>query len=117
MRTFIRDGKCLVKRCTRLKPFDCSETAGISARWERWLRASELFATGKGVKNVDQKKALLLHTAGLNMQDIYFTFTEEGGSDSYQKAKATLNKYFKPQANVPYQRRRRRNFINLYRAG
>ena len=47
----------------------------------------------KGVKNGDQKKALLLHTAGLNLQDIYFTLTEEGGSDSYQKAKATLNKY------------------------
>ena len=30
--------------------------------------------------------------------------TEEGGSDSYQKAKATLNKYSKPQANVPYER-------------
>ena len=43
-----------------LKPFDCSETAGIFARWERWLRAFELFAAGKVVKNVDQKKALLL---------------------------------------------------------
>ena len=53
--------------------------------------------TGKGVKNVDRKKALLLHITGLNVQDIYFTLTEEGGSDSYQKAKATLNKYFKPQ--------------------
>ena len=63
-----------------------------------------MFATGKGVKSVDQKKALLLHTAGLNVQDIYFTLTEEGGSDSYQKVKATLNKYFKPQANVPYER-------------
>ena len=59
-----------------LKPFDCSETAGISARWERWPRAFELFATEKGVKNVDQKKALLLHTAGLNVQDIYFTLTK-----------------------------------------
>ena len=38
------------------------------------------------------------------MQDIYFTLTEEGGSDSYQKAKATLKKYFKPQENVPYER-------------
>ena len=60
-----------------LKPFDCSETAGISTRWERWLRAFELFATGKGVKNADQKKALLLHTAGLDVQDIYFTLNEE----------------------------------------
>ena len=87
-----------------LKPFDCSETAGISARWERWLRAFELFATGKGVKNADQRKALLLHTAGLDVQDIYFTLEEEGGSDNYRKATATLNKYFKPQANVPYER-------------
>ncbi|KAL9986226.1 hypothetical protein ACROYT_G000337 [Oculina patagonica] len=87
-----------------LKPFDCTETAGISARWERWLRAFELYAAGKGVKNVDQKKALLLHTAGLSVQDIYFTLNEEGGTDSYQKVKATLNKYFKPQANVPYER-------------
>ena len=45
-----------------LAPFDCSDTAGISARWERWLRAFELFADGKGVKNADQKKALMLHT-------------------------------------------------------
>ncbi|XP_078374413.1 uncharacterized protein LOC144657954 [Oculina patagonica] len=87
-----------------LKPFDCIETAGISARWERWLRAFELYAVGKGVKNVDQKKALLLHTAGLSVQDIYFTLNEEGGTDSYQKVKATLNKYFKPRANVPYER-------------
>ena len=86
-----------------LKPFDCSETAGISARWERWLRAFELFATGKGVKNADQEKALLLHTARLNVQDIYFTLNEEGGSESNQKVKATLDKYFKPQANVPYE--------------
>ena len=80
----------------RLKPFDCSETAGISTRWKRWLRAFELFATSKAVKNVDQEKALLLRSAGLNVQDIYFTLTEEGGLDSNQKAKATLNKYFKP---------------------
>ena len=86
-----------------LKPFDCSETAGISAGKDGF-ELFELFATGKGVKNVDQKKALLLLTAGLNVQDIYLTSTEEGGSDIYQKAKATLNKYFKPQANVPYER-------------
>ena len=36
-----------------LAPFDCSDTAGISTRWERWLRAFELFAEGKGVKHAD----------------------------------------------------------------
>ena len=63
-----------------------------------------MFATGKGVKNADQKKALLLHTAGLDVQDIYFTLEEEVGSDNYRKATATMNKYFKPQANVSYER-------------
>ena len=29
------------------------------------LQEKQQFAVGKGVKNVDQKKALLLHTAGL----------------------------------------------------
>ena len=77
-----------------LKPFDCSETASLSARWERWLRAFELFATGKESR-MSKKKALLLHTAGSNVQEIYFKLIEEGVSDSYQKAKATLNKYFK----------------------
>ena len=79
-----------------LKPFDCPETAGISARWERWLRAFELFAKGRGVQNVNQKKVLFLYTAGLDVQDIYFMLNEEGGSDNDQKATATLNKYFKP---------------------
>ena len=79
-----------------LKPFDCPEIAGISARWERWLRAFELFAKGRGVQNVNQKKALFLYTAGLDVQDIYFMLNEEGGSDNDQKATATLNKYFKP---------------------
>ena len=53
----------------------------------------------------DQREALLLHTARLCVQDTYFTLMEEGGSgDAYHKAKAALNKYFRPQANVPYER-------------
>ena len=87
-----------------LAPFDCSDTAGMSARWERWLRAFELFADGKGVKHADQKKALMLHTAGLSVQDIFFTLDEGTGENNYLKAKDALDKYFKPQANVPYER-------------
>ena len=87
-----------------LAPFDCSDTAGISARWERWLRAFELFANEKEVKHADQRKALMLHTAGLSVQDIFFTLDEGTGENNYVKAKDALEKYFKPQANVPYGR-------------
>ena len=75
-----------------LAPFDCSDTAGISARWERWRRALESFANGKEVKEADQRKALILHTAGLSVQDIFFTLDEGTGENNYLKA------------NVPYER-------------
>ena len=88
-----------------LGPFDCSDSSGIAARWERWLRAFELFAEGKGITNHGQKKALLLHTAGMSVQDIFFTLPEETeGTNVFVKAISALNKHFKPQANVPYER-------------
>lgn len=91
-----------------LGPFDCSDSSGIAARWERWLRSFELFVTGKGVKDNNQKKALLLHTAGLSVQDIFFTLPEveeeDEESNNYEKATKALNKNFKPQANIPYER-------------
>ena len=46
-------------------PFDCSNSTGIIARWKRWIRAFELYADGKGIENAAQRKALLLHAAGL----------------------------------------------------
>jgi hypothetical protein len=77
----------------------------IAARWERWLRAFELFAEGKGITNHGQKKALLLHTAGMSVQDIFFTLPEETeGMNVFVKAINALNRHFKPQANVPYER-------------
>ena len=58
---------------------------------------AQLFAVqAKGVKNVEERKALLLHTAGLSAQDIFFTLYKGEGKDIYHKAKDALNKYFKP---------------------
>ena len=55
---------------TDIKPvqsFDCGDTTGIAARWKSWLRAFELYADGKGITGVNQKRALLLHSAGLQV--------------------------------------------------
>ena len=46
----------------------------------------------------------MLHTAGLSVQDIFFTPDEGTGENNYRRLKDALNKYFKPQANVPYER-------------
>ena len=45
----------------------------VGIRWTRWVRSFELFAEGKGVAQAAQNRALLLHTAGLEAQDISYT--------------------------------------------
>ncbi|XP_048729723.2 uncharacterized protein K02A2.6-like [Ostrea edulis] len=84
--------------------FDISEATGLSERWKRWLRAFKLYAAGKGVTDPDQKQALLLHTAGMDVQDIFYTLPEGEGDDAYDKAVSALDTYFTPQANIPYER-------------
>ena len=54
LQNFIWAVKCIyLSNAQGLNPFDFSETAGISVCWETWLCAFELFATGKGVENVN----------------------------------------------------------------
>ena len=66
----------------------------LGQTWQRWHRSFELYATGKDVTDEKQKKTLLLHCAGLDVQDIYFTLEEEEGDDEYQKTVKTLKKHF-----------------------
>ena len=72
--------------------------------WKRWLRSFELYAEGRGVTKYDQKRSLLLHCAGLDVQDIFFTLEEANGTNNYEKAVNTLNNYFVTKVNVPYER-------------
>ena len=80
----------------------------VGARWKKWRRSFELFACGKGVTNASQKKALLLHCGGPQMQDVYFTFPparQPGqGETVYTVPIEQLDQYFTPQVNVPYER-------------
>ncbi|CAG2200145.1 unnamed protein product [Mytilus edulis] len=76
----------------------------LGQSWTRCLRSFELYATGKGVDDKKQKKALLLHCAGLDVQDIYFTLTEEEGDDDFDKTIKTLKKHFDAKVNFSVER-------------
>ena len=43
----------------------------ISQRWRKWKRAFEIYVLGKEITSDSQKRGLLLHTAGLKVQDVY----------------------------------------------
>ena len=42
----------------------------VAARWDRWLRRLEHFIAAKDIKDLNQKKAMLLHCAGEEVYDL-----------------------------------------------
>ena len=88
---------------TPLTPFDPHGDAGsVSQKWQKWLRSFECFAAAAGCKDDRQKRQLLLHSAGPEVQDIFDTLANTG--DVYATAHESLTAYFRPQVNIPYNR-------------
>ena len=85
-----------------LPSFDCkTDTSTIGTRWRRWKRSFDYFLLAKGVTTPAQQKALLLHTAGIDVQDVFDTLPEAPGEgDEYVKAVRTLDVDFQPRTNI-----------------
>lgn len=69
--------------------FECyKDPATLGSRWTRWLTSFELYADGKGLIIEDdvaasvrqRRRALLLHHAGPDVQDIFSTLADTGGA-------------------------------------
>jgi len=89
---------------TPLPPFDCSgDPTSVGPHWKRWKKAFQFYVDGKGVQNNDQKRALLLHSAGMDVQDIFETLTNvpfaplfDGDTDNvYKQTRLTEDSLFK----------------------
>ena len=88
---------------TPIQPFDLhGDSSAVYQKWEKWIRSFELFTAASGCEKPEQKRQLLLHSAGPDTQDIFFTFNPE--PQTYEETKAALNNYFRPAVNIPYQR-------------
>jgi len=89
--------------------FDCKgNPTSIGPRWQQWKRSFEFFLEAKGVKKDSQRKALLLHCAGQDVQDIFDTLTDPGpvpeNNSVYAKATRSLDAHFAHQVNIPFER-------------
>ncbi len=51
-----------------------------------------------------RRRALLLHHAGTDVQDIFSTLADTGGPTDYEQAVTALNAYFVPQVNTAFAR-------------
>ena len=60
-----------------LPNFDVSGTVSqVSLRWTKWLRSFEYMVDGKGITDFGRRRALLLHLAGEDVQDIFHDLTD-----------------------------------------
>ena len=84
-----------------LPPLDLTGPASqVAERWRKWKRAFEYFAEGKGIDNVRKKTSLLLHFAGMDVQDIFEDLQDPGpipesGGNVYKIAIRKLDSYFR----------------------
>ena len=81
----------------------------MGPKWWRWRKSFQFFVDGRGITVAARKKALVLHCAGAELQEIFETLTDPGvpegeDDDVYEAALRTLEAYFTPQVNIPYER-------------
>ena len=77
----------------------------LSVRWKRWKRSFELYVLAKGISSDPQKVALLLDTAGTELQELYYTLAAtEGELKPYKDLIEVLDEYFVPKVNVSFER-------------
>ena len=96
---------------TSVKPFDLhGEPSGVGRRRRRWLKSFSVYADSKGLliqadkaDNKIQRRALLLHSAGEAVQEIFETLADTGEAKDYEKAVKVLNDYFISKVNSTYQ--------------
>lgn len=67
-------------------------------------RPFELYVLAKGIISDSQKSGLLLHTADLEVQDVYFTLVPDCENVDYPTTLKILDDYFISKANVPFER-------------
>ena len=91
----------------RIAQFDCSgDPTSINPRWKKWKTNFEFYSDGKGGKDSKQKRALLLHSAGPGVQEIFLTLPEgevEEELNEYETVVQKLDAHFAPRVKIPFE--------------
>ena len=74
----------------------------VSQRWKKWIRGFKMYADASGCSDKKQRRQLLLHSSGPEVQDIFDTLGDTGAD--FDSACKALTDYFTPQQNDPYNR-------------
>ena len=78
-----------------------TESGNTAIRWSKWVRSFEIYVSALGNVPDAQKRSLLLHVAGAEVQEIFSTFSEP--LPTFQSALDALTKFLDPAKNIRYE--------------
>ena len=85
---------------THIANFDIHDECSLAQRWEKWKQSFEFYLSASGAGDYSQMRALLLHFAGLDVQDIFMHL--EDADMTYMTAMDALNNHFGPKKSVVF---------------
>jgi hypothetical protein len=84
------------------KPFKVTGTnTNLSKSWATYIKRFDYYIQATGITKDEQKRALLLHLGGDEIQDIFETLD---CGNSFADAIDALTEYFNPKKNIAYER-------------
>ena len=97
------DGMPTALQLPAVQPFSAaSDQTTFGQRWSKLVKGLEYFLIASNITDKKQKRAVLLHLAGAEVQTVFETLSDTG--EDYDTALAKLNEYFAPKKNVPFER-------------
>ena len=82
--------------------FNLEPQTTIALRWEKWINRFDIFLVARNINNGERKKAMLLHSAGEEVYDVYDSLQIPAAS-TYDQFKTLLSEYFAPKRNMQYE--------------
>ena len=78
------------------------DITSTAQRWRVWKMSFDFYMKALKLEDDMQKRNLLLHCVGVQVQEIFANLT--GTGTTYQHALTALDAYFEPKINVVYER-------------
>ena len=79
------------------------EPNNVAHRWERYVKSVKIYLAAKGINAAPRQRAILLHCAGSDVQDIAENNITDTGTD-FATLTRKLTEYFAAQNNVVFER-------------
>ena len=83
--------------------FEVHSDGNTGPRWKKWVIRLERLLIAMNITDTELKKALMLHFAGSEVDEIFDTLEDPEAESDYKAAVKMLTEYFAPQMNIAYE--------------